>query len=87
MLRHLSQLAIALVLATGLTACALLSIQNVTLVTLAFLTFRSIQFPVGLLLVFAVAVGLVIGAVFPLLSGGKSPPKRPSPQDLDTDFD
>ena len=87
MLRHLSQLAIALLLATGLTTLALLSIQNVNPVALTFLAFRSIQLPVGLLLVFCVAGGLVVGSCFPLLSGGRSRSKRPSQRELDTEFD
>jgi uncharacterized integral membrane protein len=87
MLRHLSQLAIALLLATGLTALALLSIQNVDPVALTFLVFRSIQVPAGLLLVFCVAGGLVIGSFFPLLGGGERRSKIPSQQELDADFD
>ncbi|MFM1842343.1 MAG: hypothetical protein RLZZ490_1079 [Cyanobacteriota bacterium] len=87
MLRYLSQLAIALLLATGLTALALLSIQNVSPVALTFLTFQSIQLPVGLLLIFCVAAGLVIGAILPGLSGGKSRSRRPSQRELDADFD
>ncbi|MEB3228069.1 MAG: lipopolysaccharide assembly protein LapA domain-containing protein [Synechocystis sp.] len=88
MLRHLSQLAIAFLLATGLTALALLSIQNVTPVALTFLAFRSIQLPVGILLVFCVATGLVVGALLPMVSGGKRRPIRASPRDLDAfEFD
>ena len=87
MLRHLSQLAIALLLATGLTAFALFSIQNISPVALTFLTFQSIQLPVGLLLVVCVASGMILGSFFPLLSGGKSRPKPPSQRELDADFD
>ena len=87
MLRHLSQLAIALLLATGLTAFALLSIQNVSPVALTFLTFQSIQLPVGLLMVACVASGMILGSFFPLLSGGKSRSKPPSQRELDADFD
>jgi putative membrane protein len=87
MLRHLSQLAIALLLATGLTALALLSIQNVNPIALTFLAFRSIQLPVGLLLVLCVAGGIIVGSFFPLLGGGKRRSKVPSQRELDTDFD
>ncbi len=87
MLRHLSQLAIALLLATGLTTLALLSIQNVNPVALTFLAFRSIQLHVGLLLVFCVAGGMIIGSFFPLLSGGKRRSKVPSQRELEADFD
>ncbi|MEY2985210.1 MAG: hypothetical protein RLZZ568_1827 [Cyanobacteriota bacterium] len=87
MLRYLSQLAIALLLASGLAIFALFSIQNVTPVALAFLVFRSIQIPVGLLLVMCVATGLVIGAFLPMLSGGKRRPKVASQRDLEAEFD
>jgi len=87
MLRHLSQLTIALLLATGLTALALLSIQNVSPVALTFLLFRSIQLPVGLLLVFSVAAGMILGSLFPLLPGGKSRSRLPSQRELDAEFD
>lgn len=87
MLRQLSQLVIALLLATGLTALTLLSIQNVSPATLTFLMFRSIQLPVGLLLVFSLAAGLVLGSLFPLLPGAKSRSKPPSQRQLETEFD
>lgn len=87
MLRNLSQLAIAVILAVGLSGLALLSIQNVTPVSLNLLMFQSIQLPVGLLLTFCMAGGLVMGALFPLLSGGKRRSPKISQQDLDRDFD
>ncbi|AIE74848.1 MULTISPECIES: lipopolysaccharide assembly protein LapA domain-containing protein [unclassified Synechocystis] len=87
MLRRISQLAIAMVLALGLVSLALLTMQNVTLVSLSFLTLQSIQMPVGLLLVFAVAGGLVAGSLFYPLSRGNRRRGIPSQRELDREFD
>ena len=87
MLRRISQLAIAMVLAVGLIALALLTIQNVTPVSLSFLTFQSIQMPVGLLLVFSVAGGLVAGSLFSSIPGGKRRSSIPSQRELEKEFD
>ncbi|MBE9195061.1 LapA family protein [Synechocystis sp. LEGE 06083] len=87
MLRRMSQLAIAMVLALGLISLALLTIQNVTPVALSFLTLQSIEMPVGLLLVFAVAGGLVVGSLLVPLSGGSRRRGIPSQQQLDREFD
>lgn len=87
MLRRMSQLAIAMVLALGLISLALLTIQNVTPVALSFLTLQSIEMPVGLLLVFSLAGGLVVGSLLAPLPGGNRRRGVPSQQQLDREFD
>ncbi len=87
MLRRFSQLVIAMVLALGLMSLALLTIQNVTPVSLSFLMFQSIQMPVGLLLVFSVAGGLVAGSLFSSMPGGKRRSGIPSQRELEKEFD
>ncbi|MEL6580467.1 MAG: lipopolysaccharide assembly protein LapA domain-containing protein [Cyanobacteria bacterium J06621_12] len=48
-------------------AIAIFSIQNIQDVSLQFLTFRSIDIPVGVLLAFCTAVGMILGALLPIL--------------------
>ena len=50
-----------------LVAIAIFSIQNIEAVSLKFLTFSSIDIPVGVLLAFASAVGIILGALLPIL--------------------
>lgn len=63
-------LLISVIIAGWVLAIALISVQNATPVSLRFLVFQSIPIPVGLVLAFFVAVGLVGVAVLqPLLAG------------------
>lgn len=62
-------IALSTIFALWIMAIAILSVQNATPVSLRFLTFESIQIPVGLLLAFCVAVGMIgISVAKPLLN-------------------
>lgn len=67
MLKTVTNLMIALLIAFWLGAIAIFSIQNVTAVSLNFLFWQSIQLPVGVLLAFCVGLGLILGTLLPLL--------------------
>jgi uncharacterized integral membrane protein len=58
-MKTLSNLVISIVLACWVVVIAILSVQNATPVTLKFLTFESIQIPVGLVLAFCAGVGII----------------------------
>jgi uncharacterized integral membrane protein len=58
---------ICLILSFWVGAIAILSVQNVTPVTLQFLFFRSIELPVGVVLAFSLSIGLLGVAVAQLL--------------------
>ncbi|MDZ8091649.1 MAG: LapA family protein [Nostoc sp. DedQUE05] len=49
----------SLVVAVWVIAIAIISVQNATPVSLKFLTFQSIQIPMGLVLAFSAVVGLI----------------------------
>lgn len=53
-------------MAIWLGAIALISIQNITPISLKFLVFESIQLPMGILLAISVGVGMVFGATIPI---------------------
>ena len=67
MIKTLTNLMIALLIAFWLGAIAIFSIQNITAVSLKFLFWQSIQLPVGVLLAFCVGLGLILGTLLPLL--------------------
>ncbi len=46
---------------------AVISIQNITAISLEFLGFRSVEIPLGVLLAFSFAVGFILGAIFPFV--------------------
>lgn len=52
-------LLISLILAGWMLAIALISVQNATPVSLRFLSFQSIQIPMGLVLALSVSLGLI----------------------------
>ncbi|MEA5580939.1 LapA family protein [Nodularia harveyana UHCC-0300] len=54
---------ISLILALWVIAIAIISVQNATPVSLKFLTFQSIQIPVGLMLAFCAGIGLIAMAI------------------------
>ncbi|CEJ44680.1 LapA family protein [Umezakia ovalisporum] len=58
-MKTLIPILISLIVAIWLAAIAIISVQNATPVSLKFLTFQSIQIPVGLVLAFSVGVGLI----------------------------
>ena len=53
------KLLISLIMAGWVSAIALVSVQNATPVSLRFLTFQSVQLPMGLVLAFSAAIGMV----------------------------
>lgn len=57
----------SLIMAIALVAIAIFSIQNVDDVSVKFLTLESITIPVGILLVFCSAMGLILGWLIPIL--------------------
>lgn len=62
----MNNLLISLIIGFWLIAIAIFSIQNITLVSLKFLAFQSISFPVGILLSFCLAGGFLLGGIVPL---------------------
>jgi uncharacterized integral membrane protein len=62
-MKTIVNLSISLILAIWLVAIAIIAIQNATPVALKFLFWRSIQIPLGLVMAFSVAIGLVVLAV------------------------
>jgi len=66
-MKSFTSLLSSLIMATLLVAIAIFSIQNIQDVSLKFLTFESINIPVGILLAFASAVGMLLGALIPVL--------------------
>ena len=66
-MKSFTSLLSSLIMATLLVAIAIFSIQNIQDVSLTFLTFKSINIPVGILLAFASAVGVLLGALIPIL--------------------
>ncbi|MEM6613381.1 MAG: lipopolysaccharide assembly protein LapA domain-containing protein [Cyanobacteria bacterium P01_C01_bin.72] len=70
-MKSFTSLLSSLILALLLVAIAIFSIQNIQEVSLQFLTFQSINIPVGVLLAFCSAVGMVLGALLPILFSRK----------------
>ena len=59
----MAKILISLIVAGWVSAIALVSVQNATPVSLQFLTFQSVQLPMGLVLAFSAAIGMVGMAV------------------------
>ena len=57
----------SLTIAGWLIAIAIFSIQNIQNVSLKFLVWQSIQFPIGVLLALCVSIGFLIGSLLPVL--------------------
>jgi uncharacterized integral membrane protein len=66
-MKSIANLLTSLILAGWIGAIAILSIQNITSVSLKFLAFETIQLPVGIVLAFSVGVGAIGGAILPVL--------------------
>lgn len=62
-MRTLANLLTIVILAGWVVAIAIISVQNATPVALRFLTFQSIQLPVGLVLAFSAALGMLAVAL------------------------
>ncbi|QDL07998.1 DUF1049 domain-containing protein [Brasilonema octagenarum UFV-E1] len=58
-MKNFTSLLISIVIASWVMGVAILSVQNAQPVSLKFLTFQSIQIPVGLVLAFCAVVGMV----------------------------
>lgn len=84
-MKTIANLLTSLVLASWVMAIAILSVQNAAPVSLKFLTFESIQLPVGLVLAFSAGVGIVgMALVQPLWSlVGSGQGNSESENDLD----
>ncbi|MBW4657571.1 MAG: LapA family protein [Drouetiella hepatica Uher 2000/2452] len=64
----MAKLVIMVIVAFWVSAIALLSVQNAAPVALRFLAFQSVQLPLGLVIAFSAAVGMVgMAIVLPLL--------------------
>ncbi len=62
------------ILAFWISAIAIVAVQNATPITLRLLFLESVQLPVGVILAFSVALGLLGGALFkPLNQLGVTP--------------
>lgn len=82
-MKNISSLLISVVIAVWVVAIAIISVQNATPVSLKFLIFQSVQIPMGLVLAFSTAVGLIgIAVLQPLWGLGESQ----SGVDEDTEF-
>jgi lipopolysaccharide assembly protein A len=66
-MKSFTSLLSSLILAILLVASAIFSIQNIQDVSLKFLTFESITIPVGVLLALCSAIGIILGALIPIL--------------------
>ena len=61
------------IVAFWVCAIAIIAIQNATPVSLTFLFFQSISIPIGLIIAFSIAIGLIVAALFkPVLELGNS---------------
>ncbi|KZL51091.1 hypothetical protein A2T98_04035 [Nodularia spumigena CENA596] len=68
-MKTLIPILISLIVAIWVVAIAIISVQNATPVSLKFLTFQTIQIPVGLVLAFSAGVGLIAMALLQPLWG------------------
>ncbi|MBD2593402.1 LapA family protein [Nostoc spongiaeforme FACHB-130] len=68
-MKTIANLLISVVVAVWIVAIAIISVQNATPVSLKFLSFQSIQIPVGLVLAFSAAIGVIGVAVLQPLWG------------------
>lgn len=62
-MKIISPILICLILAVAVSAIAIISVQNATPVSIRFLNFQSVQIPVGVVLGFSVAVGLIVTSI------------------------
>jgi uncharacterized integral membrane protein len=60
----------SLVVAGWVSAIAIISVQNYTPVSVKLLTFQSIQIPIGIVLGFSAALGVIGGAIAPIFFRG-----------------
>ncbi|MEC4896002.1 MAG: hypothetical protein SAL07_23725 [Oscillatoria sp. PMC 1051.18] len=77
-MKNFTNLITALIVAIWIGVIAVFSIQNITNVSLKFLTFQTINIPIGVVLTFSVGVGLISGSILPILL--KKPTKKTKPK-------
>ena len=53
----------SLILALWVIGIAILSVQNATPISLKFIGFQSIEMPIGIILAFAVSLGVIISSI------------------------
>jgi uncharacterized integral membrane protein len=75
-MKILTNLLTSLIITFWFSLIAVVSIQNIREISLQFLWFQSIQFPLGVLLAFGVSFGLIIGAFLPLVFSRTRPKKK-----------
>ncbi len=86
-MKILINLLTSLIIAGWISLIAVISIQNITEVSLGFLWYQSVELPLGVLLTFSVGVGLIIGAFLPIFLTFKTPkkkryiPRQPEPEE------
>lgn len=66
-MKAIASLLASLLMAAWIGAIAIFSIQNIQDVSLKFLAWQSINFPLGVLLAFCAGLGMVLGSLLPLL--------------------
>ncbi|MEO0836167.1 MAG: LapA family protein [Cyanobacteria bacterium J06642_3] len=65
-MKFLANLLNSLIVAGWISAIAVVAIQNIQDVSLKFLFWQSIKFPIGVLLALCLGVGYILGAFLPL---------------------
>ena len=66
-MKTIANLLTSIILTVWIAAIAILSIQNITPISLKFLVFQTIQIPLGIVLAFSVGIGAMAGAIAPVL--------------------
>ncbi|NJM77370.1 MAG: DUF1049 domain-containing protein [Acaryochloridaceae cyanobacterium RU_4_10] len=56
-----------LIIGLAIVGAALFSVQNATSVSIQFLSWRSIELPLGLILILSFTVGLLLAVILPLV--------------------
>ena len=80
-MKNFSNLLISLIFAFLLFSFAVFSIQNITLVSIKFFAFKSIQLPIGILFCLTFGIGLIFGnLLLNLLTSKKTNRKIPKSQ-------
>jgi len=77
----------SLVLAVWVAAIAIISVQNYTPISIKFLTFESIQIPIGIVLGFSAAAGVIGGAIAPMFLRRYNSPNQNEELSEDDDVD
>jgi len=87
-MRSIANLLTSLVVASWVVAIAVLSLKNVTPVSLKFLTYQSIQLPFFLVLAFSASLGMIVMTLIQSLWGfaGSQQSNTQSDNDLDDEF-